>query len=377
MVFSKSIIMKNNFCLCLVPALCILFFPLKGNTQNAKDSVSLPVHKAPHEMGLFESDNFLEITLSGNIHELFDDRSDHPENHHLKLAYKREDSSVVTVPVEAKTRGHFRKLKENCYYPPILLHFPAEDTLKSSIFKEDRKLKLGMPCKGEQYIIYEWLVYKVYNLITPYSFKARLVKVKLDDSKSKKGAAPFYGLLLEEAEQMAERNGTISVKRKLRPEQTEISSFLTMAVFEYMIGNTDWSVQYLQNIKLISVDSSSVPITVPYDFDLSGIVNSPYATPAEELNMKSVRERRYRGFCIQDMKKFDKTIELYNNRKKEIYSIYTNCPLLDAKYLKSTIKFLDEFYATINNENAVKKEFGYPCDKNGTGNVVIKGLKEE
>ena len=362
----------------MVPAMWILFFPLKGNTQEVKDSVSSSVGKVSHEMGLFDSDNFLEITLTGKVRELLDDRSDHPKNHHLQLTYKREDSSAVSVPVEAKTRGHFRKLKENCYYPPILLHFPAGDTLKSSIFKEDSKLKLGMPCKGEQYIIYEWLVYKMYNLITPNSFKARLVKVKLDDSKSKKETAPFYGMLLEEVQDMAERNKSIYVKTKLlRPEQTETNSFLTMAVFEYMIGNTDWCVQYLQNVKLISADSNSVPITVPYDFDMSGIVNSPYAAPAEELNMSSVRERRYRGYCIEDMKKFDKVIELYNSRKKDIYSIFTNCPLLDEKYKKSTIKFLDEFYATINNASALKKEFGYPCDKNGTGNVLIKGLREE
>ncbi len=377
MVFSKSTIMKNNFCLCMVSALCFLFFPLKGNTQEVKDSVSGPVRKASHETGLFDSDNFLEITLTGNVHELLDDRSFHSGKHHFQLTYKREDSMVVSMPIEAQTRGHYRKLREHCYYPPIFLHFPAGDTLKSSIFKEDSKLKLGMPCKGEQYVVYEWLVYKVYNLITPNSFKARLVKVKLDDSKSKKGTAPFYGMLLEEVKDLAERNRSIAVKRKLRPEQTDTSTFLTMAVFEYMIGNTDWSVQYLQNIRLISEDSNSVPITVPYDFDMSGIVNSPYAIPAEELIMTSVRERRYRGYCIQDMKIFDKAIELFNSRKKDIYSIFTSCPLLDEKYVKSTIKFLDEFYATINNTNAVKKEFGYPCDKNGTGNVVIKGLKEE
>jgi hypothetical protein len=92
---------------------------------------------------------------------------------------------VVSMPIEAKSRGHYRKLREHCYYPPIFLHFPSEDTLKTSIFKEDSKLKLGMPCKGEQYVVYEWLVYKVYNLITPNSFKARLVKVKLTIIKIK------------------------------------------------------------------------------------------------------------------------------------------------------------------------------------------------
>ena len=93
--------------------------------------------------------------------------------------------------------------------------------------------------------------------------------------------------------------------------------------------------------------------------------------------MSSVRERRYRGYCIHDMKKFDGVIALYNRLKKDIYDIYTDCPLLDAKYIKATIKYLDEFYVTINNADAMQKEFGYPCDKNGTGNVVIKGLRED
>ncbi len=135
-------------------------------------------------------------------------------------------------------------------------------------------------------------------------------------------------------------------------------------------------IQYLQNIKLIAADSNAVPTTVPYDFDMSGLVSTPYARPAEELNMISVRQRRYRGYCMQDMKKFDETIALYNNLKKDIYGVIENCPLLDAKYISSTLKFFDEFYATINNAASLKKEFGYPCDKNGTGNVVIKGLRE-
>jgi hypothetical protein len=371
MLFSKLTISKSNFYFCLVTVFCFILFPFQGHTQQANTS------NATNGTGLFDSDSVLEITLSGNLHELLNDRAEVSALHHLQLTYKAPDNSMISIPVDAKTRGHFRKLKENCQYPPILLQFPKGDAVKSSIFMEDSKLKLGMPCNGEQYIINEWLVYKLYNLITPNSFRARLVKVKLDDSKSKKVVAPFYGMLLEEAQQMAKRNGTVQVTRKLRPEQTEMNAFLNMAVFEYLIGNTDWSVQYLQNIKLISVDSNSVPITVPYDFDMSGIVNSPYALPAEELEMTSVRQRRYRGYCIQDMKKFDKAIELFNSKKNEIYAVYTNCTLLDPKYVKSTIKFLDEFYATINNEAAVKKEFGYPCDKNGTGNVVIKGLKTE
>ena len=163
----------------------------------------------------------------------------------------------------------------------------------------------------------------------------------------------------------------------MRPDQTDQEAFLTMAVFEYLVGNTDWSVQYLQNIKLLAPDSSAVPATVPYDFDLAGIVDAPYAKPAEELDMNSVRQRRYRGYCIYDMKKFEPVIALYNRLKKDIYSIYTGCPLLDEKYKKATVKYLDEFYATINDPKKWQKDFTYPCDPNGTGNVVIKGLRED
>ncbi|MEO8711596.1 MAG: hypothetical protein ABI405_05700, partial [Parafilimonas sp.] len=147
-------------------------------------------------------------------------------------------------------------------------------------------------------------------------------------------------------------------------------------MFQYLIGNTDWSIQYLQNIKLIATDSTQIPTAVPYDFDHAGIVNAPYAEPAEELEMSSVKQRRYRGYCMQDIKEFDSTIAFYNNIKPAIYALYTNCSLLNAKYVKTTIKYLDDFYKTINDPVAFKKEFNYPCDKNGTGNVIIKGLKD-
>jgi hypothetical protein len=148
-----------------------------------------------------------------------------------------------------------------------------------------------------------------------------------------------------------------------------------MAVFEYLIGNTDWSVQYLQNIKLIGKDSMSIPSTVAYDFDHAGIVDAPYAKPAPELMLTSTSTRRYRGFCLENMTAFKEVFAFYNDLKGSIYGIYSGNPLLDEKYIKSTLKFLDDFYATINDPKKAQKEFLYPCDKAGTGNVVIKGLQ--
>lgn len=355
--------MKKFICIYIFPALLFLFLTVPGNTQTEKR--------------LFESDSILQITLSGNIRDVLNDRGDNPQYHPLTVSYKKEDGTDFFLNTETKTRGHFRKLKENCMYPPLLLHFNKSDTLNASVFKEQDKIKLVVPCQGDDYVVREWLVYKLYNLITPKSFRARLTSVTLNDTKNKKTTAPFYSILIEEESQMAKRNNEVSVTRKLRPQETDEDAFINMAVFEYMIGNTDWSVQFLQNIKLLAVDSTSIATTVAYDFDHAGIVDAPYAKPAEELEMNSVRERRYRGYCIQDMKKFDAAIALFNKLKDDIYKVYTSCTLLDAKYIKTTVKYLDDFYKTINTPSLLQKEFGYPCDPNGTGNVVIKGLREE
>lgn len=360
----------------IISFLSFIIFGIGGKSQpliNNPVSITIPSTAA----GLFNSDEILDITLKGNIRELIKSRSGEAKNFPIILTYKNEAGIDSSIPIAVKTRGHFRRLNGNCTYPPLLLKFPGKDKNPSFYFPDNLSLKLVMPCRGEEFILHEWLVYKLYNLVTPQSFRDRLVKVTLEDDNNKKMPSPFYGIILEDESQMAKRNNDVIIKKKIKPQETMMEPFLKMAAFEYLIGNTDWSVQYLQNIKLIAADSNSVPTAVPYDFDLAGIVNSPYALPAEELKMSSVQERRYRGFCIQDMKLFDSTIAFYNRLKPEIYKTYTSCSLLDAKYIKKVLKYLDEFYATINNPKLLKKEFQYPCDPNGTGNVIIKGLRED
>ncbi len=343
----------------------------------ACSQLNIAAHSSPIPEGLFERDEVINIKLSGNLRAVLNDRGDNPQYHPISLSYFTNDSVEVPLTVKAKTRGHFRKEKSNCDYPPLMLNIDKNNQPPHSLFYNQQKLKLVMPCTGDEYIIREWLVYKLYNFITPKSLKARLVRVTMDDASRKKPVS-FYGILLEDEKQMAERNKAMIVERQsFNPQNTEKDAFLTMAIFEYMIGNTDWSVQYQQNIKLLAASANAIPITVPYDFDHSGMVNAPYAHPAEELQMRSVSERRYRGYCITDMKLFDDIIAEFNKLKNSFYNVYTNCSLLDPKYIKTVTRYLDEFYETINDAKKVKKEFGYPCDPNGTGNIIIKGLRED
>ena len=327
---------------------------------------------------LFDHDKILELTLTGNANELIKDRGDDPQYHALKLSYKDEKTGLIELPVEIKVRGHFRKLKQNCSYPPFLLNFSKEET-KNSIFQGQDKIKLVTPCKDEKYVLREYLVYKLYNQLTPKSFRVRLVKFDLQSAETKfKDIEPLYGILIEDEDQMAKRNNAVSVGGKIvRPQQTLEADFLNMAVFEYLIGNTDWSVQYLQNVKLIAADSLSVPSTVAYDFDHAGIVGAPYARPASELLLSSTRERRYRGYCIDEMNQFEAVLSRYIQYKDDLYKVYTESPLIDEGYRKSTVKYLDDFFKIINDPKKLKREFQYPCQADGTGNVVIKGLKKD
>src|SRR5580765_1337016 len=182
-----------------------LFFVFNGNGQAVDSAVASSGHKSAAK-ALFENDKVLEITLTCDVRELLIDRSEKSSYHSAFVSYKNEDSTEITVPARVKTRGHFRKQKVNCVYPPLWINFTKGDSLKSSIFKGQDKLKLVMPCVGEEFVVREWMAYKIYNLLTPKSLSAKLVRVKFFNSKTKKTTDPFYGILLEDEKQMAKRN---------------------------------------------------------------------------------------------------------------------------------------------------------------------------
>ena len=326
---------------------------------------------------LFQSDEILEISLKGDARSLFSNTKGEPIYFDFLLYDKDTLGEKQEIPLRVRTRGHFRREMNICDYPPLLLNF-AKETTENTIFEGQDKLKLVVPCRGEKYVAREFLVYKLYNLLTDKSFKVRLVRLTIEESSEKQiESDPLLCFLIEDEEAMAVRNQMVSIDRDLiQPQAIDQEDFHRVAVFQYLIGNTDWSIQYRQNIKLISLPEFKIPIAVPYDFDHAGIVRAPYAKPAPELKLASITDRRYRGYCVEDMQLFENTFSEFNAKKEEIYSLYTESKILDEKYIKSTIKFLEAFYYTINNTKRAKADFQYPCLPDGTGNVVIKGLKQ-
>lgn len=342
---------------------------------NLVPSSTARAQNALSEDSLFKDEEILWLKLTGRLNALFNDRGDKVLYHPALLQYRNKDSSTAAIQIRVQTRGNFRRKKENCTMPPLMLNFARAGNVKNSVFEKQSKLKLVVPCRGDEFVIREWLVYKLYNLITDKSFKARLVRVEFEDSLQKRKTEVHYCILLEDEKRVATRNKAIVWnKTMIAMKATDREQFLKMAVFQYMIGNTDWSVPYLQNIKLIIRDSAKTPYTVPYDFDHAGIVSAPYALPAEELQMSSVLERRYRGYCEGDKNGFAEVFTLFNALKPDIYNIYTSCTLLNDRYVKFVTKYLNDFYKVINSDREVEKEFKRPC--NESTRIEIKGLKE-
>ncbi|WP_372643929.1 hypothetical protein [Ancylomarina sp.] len=326
---------------------------------------------------LFESDEIFNICLRGDIRELFKDRRGEPRYHPLLMKYIMANGETDSLNIRIKTRGNFRRKRENCKIPPLLLNFDSVQIQSNDLFSGQDKIKLVTPCIDHKYVLREYLIYKVFQLISKNSFQVRLVELCFEDSIKGKKTEDQYGILLEDQNLLADRLQAQLFKRaNTRPQRNIKKEFLNMVVFQYLIGNTDWSIQYRHNIKLIHIKGKNGLIPIPYDFDHAGLVNAPYAKPAKELRMNSVRQRRYRGYCIEDMREFQPTFDLFNKLKKAIYAIYTDNPLLEEKYIKQSLKYLDEFYQTINNPKMAAKTFQYPCNPHGTGNVVIKGLKK-
>jgi hypothetical protein len=320
--------------------------------------------KKPKEaIAFYNSQTPITVTLTTNIGRIKKDKGDNGPWRPATLSYTGADGKAVVIPIKIHTRGIWRQ--HNCEFPPIRLNFSKEGT-KGTVFAGLKKPKLVSYCRDddtyEQYIIQEYQAYRIYGLLTDASHKARLLHVAYTDSASGKVQATRAAILLEEPEELASRYGTTLMKEKgAGPEFMEPFHNALLGVFEYMIGNTDWSIFALHNIELLSQPDGNV-IPVPMDFDFSGIVNARYATADPKLNISGVRERLYRGYC-GPTEEYTKAIDLFKQKKDSIYGLYADSigKMMRKDFVENTLKYYDDFYKTINDSRAVKREIVEPC----------------
>ncbi len=312
------------------------------------------------ERKLFDTNTPISLTIRYKVRDINRDRTPKNKYHDAILIEGKDSLNATIFNIQLKTRGIFRLKSSNCFFPPLKLKL-SKNEIKGTIFSGYEKLKLVLPCQKnkryEQYTLLEYLAYKIYNIITNYSYKVQLVKLHLEDLEKKKPDYSMYAFLIEPTKSLAKRNYAKELEAKnIHPDLTDRRLMNQLALFQYLIGNTDWSVKALHNIKLLSRDSLQRPVAVPFDFDFSGLVNATYALPAEHLPISSVRQRYYNGYQ-RTLGEIEENLELFRQNKGEIYKLVYSTEGLEKGLIDETIKYFDQFYKMIDNTKLIQHEF--------------------
>lgn len=312
----------------------------------------------------FSISNPLEVDLSFDM-KTFIKNKDEDEFVPATISYRLPDGNEIEKNCRIRPRGNYRRNK--CYLPPIKIDFDDSSYLIPE-FENMGKIKMVSLCRQagnyEQYLIKEYLIYKAYELISKYSLKTYFLKVNFVDSEDKKKPFTSYSFLIEDIDDLAERMNAIEVENTgLLPVHLQRSVMNQLGVFQFMIGNTDWHVPNLHNIKLLKIKDlgEPVPIPVPYDFDYAGLVNTNYAVPRENLPIESITERYYMGNCMTEPE-FEEIKQNFIDHKEKIISLFNDCPLLLTFNQKTSGSFLEDFFTIIESDRLVKQWLFQNCD---------------
>lgn len=316
---------------------------------------------------LFSSDNCLQLALSSDFSKILNNIDGDTTNYPGKIWYFENSGNRRVFDVQIRIRGRFRRNSENCDFPPLELEFQLNQ-VKGTIFQNQKKLKLVTHCRSrrnlyEQYLLQEYLIYKTYTLFTDLSHRVRLASITYLDSEEKLKSLTKYAFFIENNAQIARRcNGErLHVQYVFEPNTDSIQVNI-LSVFQYFIGNTDWSIPALHNITLIRKKPSGPIYAIPYDFEWSGIINTVYARPQTSLGLSSVRDRLFRGYC-RTSSEFENTFSIFRKNKEKIIQIYKNQKGLENSQLNKALEYIDEFYEIINNPRLIKREFLDKCRK--------------
>lgn len=315
---------------------------------------------------LFRSDEPLPVTLASDFRAVMRDRNPKSEaTFPATVSFPTNDGTIASVPLRIRTRGHSRRNPGTCSFAPLRLEFDKPIS-KNTLFDGHGGLKLGTHCRkgSEEIILREYVMYRMYNLLTPRSFRARVAKMTYLDANTKKVVAEEAGLFIEDDDDVAKRmeGRVIPLEGAIFP-RVDQDTLTLMMLFEYMIGNTDFSIMVQHNVRLVQTqDGRRYP--VPYDFDYSGLAEAGYSVPARGLPITSVRDRLYRGPC-RTPAQWQPYFEKVKAAKAEIMGLFDGMADLDAGYRRRAKGYLEQFYRTIDQPVLVKRELIDNCQKIG------------
>jgi hypothetical protein len=309
---------------------------------------------------LFEDDEVIDVELTGPLSQLIDNKESR-EEYPFTL-----QTNGVTLELKARVRGKSRL--RVCNFPPIRLNFEDAGD-KPTVFAGQNKLKLVTHCgignATEKNLLAEYAAFRIFGLFSNAAYRVRLLRITYVDS-GEGTSEQHYGFVIETTDRLSERLGGENLKRpgvalsQLNDEQAAL-----VYVFQYLIGNTDWSLvsdekgaDCCHNVELIEVGGEIY--LVPYDFDLAGLVDAPYAKADPSLRLNSVRSRLYRGYCT-DGAELESALQNIRGHEESVYRLVYDIPGLTDKQKKRAVSYLEDFFDKAEDQEKLLKSFEKKC----------------
>ncbi len=308
---------------------------------------------------LFKNQEQLQLKLKFSAKNLRDNTNDSTYIASM-LWYKDANTVWDSMDIKLRARGNFRR--DNCYYVPLRIKL-KKSVAKGTLFQGNKKLKLVLPClegrNGNDYVLKEYLAYKLYEDISPYHFKTRLVELEFHEVKGQRiKKQQIQGFLIEDIDNVGERVNGKQIKRPIHPLQHDATFAVENAFFEYLIGNTDYSTRVQHNQRLLFIDDKI--IAVPYDFDMAGLVNTHYSTVSNIQNIstqiESVTQRAYKGY-ERDEAIFQEVRQTYLSHKTQIFATIDSLQMYfrDPNQFRIAKEFIEDFFEILENDKKFER----------------------
>jgi hypothetical protein len=327
----------------------------------------------PKPAKLFSSNDTLNVTLTAPWRDITRNEKNQ-DPYPAKIEYTDELGNTMTLDMTAQRRGLTRQ--RVCDFPPIKLRFEKEK-VNGTTFRGQKSVKMVTHCKRpsrfEQFYILEMLAYRMYNLITDYSFRVRPLNVNYVDSKTGKTDESRFAFLIEDDSDVAKRNGLKKLEiPKIRPSQLEPKVTSEFSLFQYMIANVDWAAlsgpdpkECCHNVKPIAprpLTPQDKIYPIPYDFDSAGMVDTHYAAPAQGLPIRSVTQRLFRGYCRQNSTLEDAR-KHFLTQEAAIMALISDESRFNENTKKKTTKYIGKFFKTIKDPDDFERLIVKKCRK--------------
>lgn len=279
----------------------------------------------------------------------------------IRCLSHHQDSLVLHAKV--RTRGHMRL--NICAFPPLKLKLDKDDLARFRLSPLN-EMDIVHHCfeseQHDQLLLREYLAYKLWELVSPYYFKTQLIRLHYINDDGTQAHETAYAFFVEHAEELAEHVSGRECKSKIIASSAiEPMPFLRTCLFEFMIGNTDWYIPTRHNLEFVVIPGNNLLVTVPFDFDYSGLVDASYAIPHESLKMSSVMIRYYQGWC-QSEEEVKSQLQVFYNQKEKILELPYHIPGLNEKSIRHCVDYLQGFFEIIENPKKLENQIIRHCD---------------